>query len=117
MLSCPICSGGHPGATAMSDHLAARYYRDLACAFVRGRLPDAPDLPPDALFRHGEVVGLRLHKFKRLALLPRVRRVFGFLRQLAPHDLLDVGSGRGVFLWPLLDYFPELRVRCIDVRE
>src|SRR5690606_21093072 len=54
---------------------------------------------------------------KRLSLLPRVRRVFGFLRQLAPQDLLDVGSGRGVFLWPLLDYFPELRVTCIDVRE
>jgi ubiquinone/menaquinone biosynthesis C-methylase UbiE len=100
----------------MSD-LAARYYLDLACAFVRGRLPDAPDLPADALFRHGEEVGLRLHKFKRLSLLPRVRRVFGFLRQLAPRELLDVGSGRGVFLWPLLDAFPDLRVTCIDVRE
>ena len=101
----------------MSDDLAARYYLDLACAFVRGRLPGAPELPREELFRHGEEIGLRLHKFKRLAPLPRVRRVFGFLRQLAPQELLDVGSGRGVFLWPLLDQFPELRVTCIDVRE
>ena len=25
----------------MSDDLAARYYLDFACAFIRGRLPDA----------------------------------------------------------------------------
>ena len=78
----------------MSDNLEARYDRDLACAFIRGRLPGAPELPPAGLFRHGEAAGLRLHKFKRSALLPRVRRVFGYLRQLAPVDLLDVGSGR-----------------------
>lgn len=101
----------------MSDDLAARYYLDLAAAFVRGRLPDAPDLPPAELFRRGEEAGLRLHKFKRLALLPRVRRAFGYLRQLAPRDLLDIGSGRGAFLWPLLEHFPELRVSCVDVRE
>jgi ubiquinone/menaquinone biosynthesis C-methylase UbiE len=101
----------------MSDDLAARYYLDFACAFVRGKLPDTPDLPPEELFRHGEAAGLRLHKFKRSAVLPRVRRVFGLLRGLAPAHLLDVGSGRGVFLWPLLDAFPELRVTCIDRRE
>lgn len=101
----------------MSDDLASRYYLDLACAFVRGRLADALDLVPAALFRHGEANGLRLHKFKRSAILPRVRRIFGYLHQFAPESLLDIGSGRGVFLWPLLDTFPQLRVHCIDVRE
>jgi ubiquinone/menaquinone biosynthesis C-methylase UbiE len=100
----------------MSDDLAARYYLDLACAFVRGRLADAPALPPADLFLHGQAAGLRLHKFKRSAVLPRVRRIFGFLRQLAPGSLLDVGSGRGVFLWPLLDTFADLAVHCVDVR-
>jgi ubiquinone/menaquinone biosynthesis C-methylase UbiE len=38
------------------------------------------------------------------------------LRSLAPADLLDVGSGRGAFLWPLLDNFPHLRVTSIDTR-
>jgi ubiquinone/menaquinone biosynthesis C-methylase UbiE len=101
----------------MSEDLARRYYLDLACAFIRGRLADAPDLPLDELFRYGAAAGLRLHKFKRSAILPRVRRIFGYFHQLAPDSLLDIGSGRGVFLWPLLDTFPHLRVHCIDVRE
>jgi ubiquinone/menaquinone biosynthesis C-methylase UbiE len=101
----------------MTDDLAFRYFLDLACAFIRGKLPGAPDLSPADLFRHGEAAGLRLHKFKRSAILPRVRRVFGLLRNLVPEHLLDVGSGRGVFLWPLLDAFPSLRVTCIDQRE
>jgi SAM-dependent methyltransferase len=100
--------------TADAADLSARYYTDLAAAFVRGRLPDAPALPPAELVRHGLAAGLRLHKFKRAAELPRVRRVLGVLRGLAPADLLDVGSGRGVFLWPLLDAFPDLRVTAID---
>jgi ubiquinone/menaquinone biosynthesis C-methylase UbiE len=101
----------------MSDELSSRYYLELACAFVRGRLPDAPALPPAELFCHGEESGLRLHKFKRSAVLPRVKRVFGFFHQLRPSTLLDVGSGRGVFLWPLLDSFADLGVHCIDVRQ
>jgi ubiquinone/menaquinone biosynthesis C-methylase UbiE len=95
--------------------LADRYYLDLAAAFVRGKLPDAPDLPPADLVRYGLDAGLRLHKFKRTSELPRVRKVLGVLHGLAPADLLDVGSGRGVFLWPLLDAFPWLPVKSIDV--
>lgn len=48
--------------------------------------------------------------------LPRVRKVLGLLRGLAPAELLDVGSGRGVFLWPLVDAFPELPVLSVDRR-
>lgn len=60
-----------------------------------------------------------MHKFKRLddRLLARVRRVLSMLAGLAPVDLLDVGSGRGAFLWPLLDAFPDLLVTAIDVNE
>jgi SAM-dependent methyltransferase len=94
--------------------LSTHYYTDLAAAFVRGRLPAAPSLSDEALLRHGIGAGLRLHKFKRTAGLPRVRRVLGILRGLAPESLLDVGSGRGVFLWPLLDGLPWLRVTAID---
>jgi ubiquinone/menaquinone biosynthesis C-methylase UbiE len=98
-------------------NLEARYYTALAAAFVRGRLADAPPLPDVDLVRLGSRAGLRLHKFKRTAGLPRVRRVLGILRGLAPHTLLDVGSGRGVFLWPLLDAFPDLAVIALDRNE
>ena len=43
--------------------------------------------------------GLRLHRFKRTADLPRVRKVLGSSAAWRP-NLLDVGSGRGVFLGP-----------------
>jgi ubiquinone/menaquinone biosynthesis C-methylase UbiE len=91
-----------------------RYYLDLAAAFVRGRLPDAPDLPPAELVEYGRGHGLRVHKFKRSAELPRVRKVLGVLHSLGPSSLLDIGSGRGAFLWPLLDAFPELPATALD---
>lgn len=100
--------------TDPSGDLGARYYLDFAAAFVRGKLPDAPKTAPEELVRLGLERGLRLHKFKRSSTLPRVRRVLGLLHGLAPADLLDVGSGRGVFLWPLLDTFPSLPVTAID---
>ncbi len=65
----------------------------------------------------GIVAGLRLHKFKVNAELPRVQRVLGILRGLSPDRLLDVGSGRGTFLWPLLAAFPQVPVTAIDSSE
>jgi ubiquinone/menaquinone biosynthesis C-methylase UbiE len=93
---------------------AERYYTELAAAYVRGKMPEAAPLAADELIRLGARAGLRLHKFKRAADLPRVRKVLGLLRGLRPVDVLDIGSGRGVFLWPLLDTFPALRVIAVD---
>jgi SAM-dependent methyltransferase len=93
-----------------------RYYTDLAAAYVRGKLPHAPPLPAVELVAAGVKAGLRLHRFKRTSGLPRVRKVLGVVRGLAPESLLDIGSGRGVFLWPLLDAFPALPVLAVDAR-
>ncbi len=106
----------------MSDNLsdaelARAYYLEFAAALVRHRLPHLDGLSPAEMFREGLAADLRLHHFKRSNTLPRVRKVLGILRGLAPADLLDVGSGRGVFLWPLLDNFPELRVIAADRNE
>jgi len=93
-----------------------RYFTRLAAAFVRGKLSGlATGLSPDEVIAAGLAAGLRLHKFKRNAELPRVRKVLGILRGLSPASLLDVGSGRGTFLWPLLDAFPHLHVTSVDV--
>lgn len=114
------------------------YYQRLAAAYVRGTLGqasefDAPeaairdlfaapldDLAPDqlqAIVQRGLDSGLRLHRFKRTMGLPRVDKVLGILCGLQPDTLLDIGSGRGAFLWPLLDAFPYLRVTCTDILE
>jgi 2-polyprenyl-3-methyl-5-hydroxy-6-metoxy-1,4-benzoquinol methylase len=89
-----------------------RYFTELANAFVRGRLGRQ-----DATLEQGITAGLRLHKFKVNSELPRVQRVLGILHGLAPENVLDVGSGRGAFLWPLLAAFPQLRVTSIDSSE
>jgi ubiquinone/menaquinone biosynthesis C-methylase UbiE len=115
-------------------------YQRLAAAYVRGKLSAATtspmpmpaladpalfaalldELSPDqlqAIIRIGLDVGLRLHRFKRTMGLPRVGKVLGILRGLQPANLLDIGSGRGAFLWPLLDAFPHLPVTCADILE
>ena len=92
--------------------MTERYFTELANAFVRGKLRHA-----DATVEDGMNAGLRLHKFKVNSELPRVQRILGILRGLAPENLLDIGSGRGTFLWPLLATFPELRVTAVDFSE
>jgi 2-polyprenyl-3-methyl-5-hydroxy-6-metoxy-1,4-benzoquinol methylase len=89
-----------------------RYFTELATAFVRGRLES-----PSATIEDGLNAGLRLHKFKQNTELPRVKRVLGILRSLGPDNVLDIGSGRGTFLWPLLASFPLLPVTAIDWSE
>lgn len=59
------------------------------------------------------------HYFKAKEDLPRVQAVLGFLHGVIPAglclSLLDVGSGRGAFLFPLLRDFPSLEVTSIDI--
>ncbi len=94
--------------------LARRFYLEPASALVRHTLPDAPDGAPETLVQLGLRAGLPMHRFKRTADLPRVRKVLGILHGLSPESILDIGSGRGVFLWPLLDTFPGMPVHAID---
>ena len=106
-------------------------YTDFAVACVRGyslqagRPPlaahqtDTPlaDLTPAQvtdILATGEAAELPLHYFKRTMALARVQWALGVLRGLQPASLLDIGSGRGTFLWPLLDAFPHLPVTTID---
>jgi ubiquinone/menaquinone biosynthesis C-methylase UbiE len=93
-------------------------YEELAAAYVRGMLGagDA-DESREALLARANAAGLKLHRFKRTMELPRVRAVLGALHGLAPASLLDIGSGRGVFLWPLLDAFPDLPVTAVERDE
>ncbi len=66
----------------------------------------------------GEKLGMKLYYFKSSdRRLPRVNKVLGFLKGICFDSLLDVGSGRGVFLLPFLDEFPFVCVKSIDILE
>lgn len=104
----------------------------LAAAYVRGtaRETGVPPLPPELtetplealtdaelarIIAAGERAGLKLYRFKKKDDLPRVSAVLGFLRGIRPDSLLDVGSGRGAFLFPFLRDFPEIPVTSVDL--
>ncbi|MBI4751175.1 MAG: class I SAM-dependent methyltransferase [Acidobacteria bacterium] len=108
------------------------YFAKIAAAFVRGTLSDSTLIPGqleelwtaplealleseiEAIVQFGLDQGLRLHRFKRTMGLARVHRVLGILKGMSPEALLDIGSGRGAFLWPLIEEFPEIPVTAID---
>jgi hypothetical protein len=102
----------------MNAGLEERYYVRAAAAHVSARLALAP--PGDdprgrrARVEQGLAAGLDLHRFKRGHPLPRVERVLGMLRGLAPASLLDLGPGRGASLFPLLEALPGLAVRAVE---
>lgn len=85
------------------------YYKRLAAAYLRGR---AGRIGQSST----EEEEPKLYPFKRgHRELPRVRKVLGFLHAVQPESLLDVGSGRGVFLFPFLEEFPKTETVSIDV--
>jgi SAM-dependent methyltransferase len=91
----------------------SHYFEPLR-AFVCGHLGDCDGLGDAELLARAEAAGLRLHKFKRSGQLPRVSRVIALLRGLDPTSILDIGSGRGAFLWPLLDEIRGVAITCVD---
>jgi len=117
--------------------LSESYYSKFAAAYVRGVVTqrqgtDQPfDLKLslqkknldelsvdeiDEILKTGKTMGLKLYRFKNIHdELPRVKKVLGFLKSVEMKNILDVGSGRGVFLWPCLNTFPWIEVTCIDI--
>lgn len=107
------------------------YEQELACARVRGAAlrglvsleSELLEKPLSALsegeavhiIEAGKAAGLPMYHFKRKELLPRVRSVLGFLKGVQPETLLDVGSGRGAFLFPFLGEFPATKVTSLDL--
>lgn len=108
-----------------------RYEWKLAAACVRGAAKkdqglltqtliekELEDLTPedfDTILQAGEKANLRMYHFKKKDVLPRVKAVMGFLKGIGPESLLDVGSGRGVFLFPFLNEFPWVEVTSVDI--
>jgi len=108
---------------------AGRYDAKMMAAYVRGMvrggndpllacpLDELTEADYDALLELGRAAGLKTHYFKRHEALPRVKLVLGLLRGVQPESLLDVGSGRGAFLFPFMREFPWVPVTSLDILE
>lgn len=68
----------------------------------------------ESVVSQGEAAGLRLDRFKRTLGPPHLQRIFSLLGQVAPDNLLEVGTGRDDFLWRFLEEFPRVSVTAID---
>ncbi len=104
--------------------LAAAYVRGCALRTTRPLLRvELAETPLEALteaelaqiIAAGEAATLKLYHFKKKDDLPRVSAVLGFMRGICPQSLLDVGSGRGAFLFPFLRDFPDVPVTSVDL--
>ena len=88
------------------------YLLPIAAAYVRGKL--GLEGTDEELVEAGRERGLKMHRFKR-SQLPRVLKCIGLLKGLRPTSQLDVGPGRGAFLWTMLTDIPYVTVTCVDV--
>ena len=117
------------------NELIQKYDIQTAAAWIRGHakntgIPslqaelvskDLADLSEEELCRivdAGLTAELKLYPFKSgTQILPRVRRTIGFLYSIQFETLLDVGSGRGVFLIPFMKEFPWVQVTALDLLD
>ena len=117
------------------DTYAERYHLKNAAAWLRGHAMQTgvPEIDSElmemplevltdnelaAIVELGEKTGQKLYPFKTgKTELPRVRQVLGFLHGIEFETLLDVGSGRGVFLLPFMEEFPQIQVTSLDLLD
>lgn len=112
----------------VNDRLAAAYVRGFLSKnndFLQScNLPERCIISPinelnendiGLLLEYGKMHNLKMYYFKDKEDLPRVKKALGFLKAIYPTEILDVGSGRGVFLFPFLREFPFVPVTSIDI--
>lgn len=91
-----------------------RWYLEPAAAYVKSVMPTLAHLDPEASVEAGAAAGLRLYHYKRKNVLPRVQAAIGILLGFAPRSVLDVGSGRGTALWPMMESLPDAAFTSVE---
>ena len=89
----------------------------LSEALLEKPLHELTETDKEILEKAGREAELKLYRFKNMGDLPRVQKAIGFLKGVWPESLLDVGSGRGVFLFPFLEEFPFVPVTSADILD
>ncbi len=72
----------------------------------------------EQIIHAGLAADMKMYPFKKgTQTLQRTKRTMGFLHSIAFDTMLDVGSGRGVFLIPFMKEFPWVKVTSLDLLE
>ena len=105
------------------------YYKTLASAFILGKYDK--HLPinisnrlfsvlgeeeKEYLIEYGRKNESDFYIFKRSIIRPRVQHVLSYMHSLHFQNLLDIGSGRGSFLFPFMEQFPFIEVTSVDLQ-
>lgn len=108
------------------NRLAAAYVRGyemrtgrtgLSDTLIQKPLSELTDSEIECILAAGRKAELKMYRFKEKNMLARVSKVMGFLKSTAPESILDVGSGRGVFLFPFLMTFEYVSVASYDILD
>ena len=107
-----------PAAAWLRGHALKTGTPEIAPELLEMPLEVLTDEELSSIVEVGETTGQKLYPFKTgKAELPRVRQVLGFLHGIEFESLLDVGSGRGVFLLPFMEEFPRVQVTSLDLLD
>lgn len=96
-------------------YLQNKHYQNIDEKLLTKDLFSLTDNDKNQLMIMANNEDIKTYYFKEKEDLARVNIVLGFLKNISPTSLLDVGSGRGVFLFPLLREFSNLDVTSIDI--
>ena len=107
-----------PAAAWLRGHSIKTGVPEIDAELLEMPLEVLTDEELSSIVEMGEKTGQKLYPFKTgKSELPRVRQVLGFLHGIEFNTLLDVGSGRGVFLLPFMEEFSQVQVTSLDLLD
>lgn len=90
------------------------YCKEVLHSYLSSKLKLSDDL--DKLIEIAKKQKLDFHNFKN-SKLPRVEKVIGFLKEIRPPSILDLGFGRGKFLYPFLEEFGNNNITALELNK
>ena len=92
------------------------HFESLLRTYVQQRTgEDCTGLEEERILEIAQAYNLKVHFLKRLE-NPRISWPVGKLSGIRPESILDIGSGKGWFLWHMLQVLPETKITSVDIR-
>ena len=87
------------------------YCQEVLHSYLSARLNRTSSF--EKLIKIADSKNIDYHNFKN-SKLPRVEKVIGMLKGIKPPSILDIGFGRGKFLYPFLEEFGNYNITAIE---